>query len=83
MAEVARPGMGQDDKDRAGQAEMTRRRIEAGELLPDDQLDSLSKEDLAKQAALRGVDVEPGATKPEIRRALRGGTSEPVTEGEG
>ncbi len=44
MAEVARPGMGQDEKDRIGQAEMTRRRVEAGEQLGDDQLDVLTKD---------------------------------------
>ena len=76
MAEVARPGMGQDEKDRIGQAEMTRRRVEAGEQLGDDQLDVLTKDELAAQARRRGVDVRAGATKNEILRALRGTAAE-------
>ncbi len=80
MAEVARPGTGQDEKDRIGQAEMTRRRIEAGEQVPDDQLDGLGKDELAAQARLRGVDVKAGASAAAILRALRG---QAEAEGEG
>jgi hypothetical protein len=78
MAEVAHPGMGQDEKDRIGQADMTRRRLEAGEQLPDDQLSNLTKDELAGLARRRGIDVKPGASKPEILNALRGVAAKPA-----
>jgi hypothetical protein len=80
MAEVARPGMSQDEKDRIGQAEMTRRRIEAGEQVPDDQLDTLTKDELADQARLRGVEVKAGANQTAILHALRGSAAGPATK---
>jgi hypothetical protein len=69
---MARKPMGQDEKDKIGQAEMTRRRLEAGERLPDDQLDGLSRDELAAQAGLRGVEVKANATSKDIISALRG-----------
>ncbi len=76
MAEVAHPGMGQDAKDRIGQAEMLQRRLDAGERLADDQLDGLSRDQLAEQARLRGVDVKANATVKDIIGVLRGAKSD-------
>jgi hypothetical protein len=71
--------MGQDEKDRIGQAEMDARRAEeAGESpghaagqFPDDQLESLTREQLVAEAASRGIDVRSGVTKPQIIEVLR------------
>jgi hypothetical protein len=83
MAEVAHPGMGQDEKDRIGQAEMDERRAaevadaagptpEAGSgQFPDDQLEGLTRDQLVAEAAGRGIDVRSGVTKPQIIEVLR------------
>ncbi len=63
---MARKPMGQDEKDRIGQAEMTARRIEAGEL------DALDNAELKAEADRQGVKVKTGATKQDIIDALRG-----------
>jgi len=66
MAEVAHPGMGQDEKDRIGQAEMIRRRVEAGEF------DAVDKDALVVEAGRRGVTIKAGASKADLVRALHG-----------
>jgi hypothetical protein len=67
MAEVAHPGMGQDEKDRIGQAEMDARRIDAGEF------DAVSKDALAAEVARRGINVKDSATKADLINALKKG----------
>jgi hypothetical protein len=70
--------MGQDEKDRIGQAEMDQRRAEeAGETaehtgpVADDQLEGLTREQLVAEAASRGIDIRSGVTKPQIIDVLR------------
>jgi hypothetical protein len=73
--------MGQDEKDRIGQAEMDERRAEeAGEnqahthiagQVDDDDLGDLTREQLVAEAAARGIDVRSGVTKPQIIEVLR------------
>jgi hypothetical protein len=79
---VANKPMGQDEKDRIGQAEMDERRAaEAGEAsasgpepgsgqFPDDQLEGLLREQLVAEATARGIDIRSGVTKPEIIKVL-------------
>jgi hypothetical protein len=77
---MARKPMGQDEKDRIGQAEMDgRRAAESGETegvepgagpVPDDQLEGLTREQLVGEAASRGIDVRSGVTKPQIIEVL-------------
>ncbi len=79
MAEDApRPGMPQSEKDKLGrrfhEAEQRRLAAERGEIvvLPDEQLENLTKDELLEEAERRGVEVKTSATKTEIAAALRG-----------
>lgn len=77
---MGRKPMGQDEKDRIGQAEMDQRRAEERGEAPvhdhntgsvaDDQLDGLTREELVAEAAQRGIDVRSGVTKPQIIEVL-------------
>jgi hypothetical protein len=71
---MASKPMGQDEKDRIGQAEMNARRLEAGEF------DALDKDTLRAEAGRRGVHVKAGATEQDIISALRGAAAEPAQE---
>ncbi len=79
---MAKKPMGQDEKDRIGQAEMDERRAaEAAEAVgtepeagsgqfPDDQLEGLTRDQLVAEAASRGIDIRSGVTKPQIIEVL-------------
>jgi hypothetical protein len=81
---MAKKPMGQDEKDRIGQAEMDARRAEErGEasesladehntgLVADEDLDGLDRPGLVEEAARRGIDIRSGVTKPQIIDVLR------------
>jgi hypothetical protein len=78
-SDMAKKPMGQDEKDRIGQAEMDARRAEErGEAseglvddVPDDELDDLTRDRLVAVAATRGIDIRSGVTKPQIIEVLR------------
>ena len=79
---MARKPMGQDEKDRIGQAEMDERRaVEAAERgetprglgagVADEDLDGLDRPGLVAEAARRGIDIRSNVTKPQIVEVLR------------
>lgn len=86
---MARKPMGQDEKDRIGQAEMDERRAAENRgrtpsgpsrvnWVADDQLEGLDKAGLVAEAQLRNVVVKASATRQDIIDALRGGAAQPA-----
>lgn len=80
MPESPRPGMGQDEKDRLGQAlhdahqDELRRDAETrkDDWLPDDKLDGLTRAELVEEANRRGLHPGRIAAKDDLLALLRG-----------
>lgn len=81
MAKQARPGMGQEEKDKLGaETHAARQRADAldrqaaarGTWTPDDDLDDKTAEELQAEAELRELPVPKSASRDELLKRLRG-----------